>query len=314
VLKRRVKGGIVLKHALLVLSVVLSVILAVSSTAHEADYVHEEAATNASLLTTKLVRNATFYNDSSATAVNKSWTIIELAMESDACAKKLECTAAEQNLFWFDCYYDTADNICRCFKGDISQCKVAESSLPLNDWCAYQFECVKRLDGNYQINCHFDKQLVQCRCFVGDLEKCMGEKSLLNKSMLLELEAAEKEAARKESEQTEPKNASGITGRAAGGLLSGVSGGLAQLKGLLSKPVTIASNKVPAGMVAGLAIAGFAVAAFVFLFAKSPHGDLNKARAYHRRAEELHEKGKEEAAHKYYKLADECRAKARKGE
>ncbi len=315
---------------LLVLAVVLPVIMAVSSAAHEAEYPHEETPeANNSLLATELVRNTSFYNDSSATAVNnsaktssstpaekKQLTIAELEKESDECARKLECTATgEQKLFWFDCYYDAADNICRCFKGDISQCKAAKSSLPLNDWCAYQFECVKRPDGNYQIKCHFDNQLSQCRCYVGDLEQCNGEKSLLNKSGLLELEAAEKEAARN---AVEKKNAAGITGRAAGGLLSGVSTGasraFARLKDFLSKPVVIASKTVQAGMVAGLAIALAAVAIFVFMFAKSPHGNLDKARAYHRRAEELHEKGKEEEAHKYYKLADESRAKARKSE
>ncbi len=221
------------------------------------------------------------------------------------CAKEFECRVADygEKTFWFNCQYDSSAGVCRCNKGDIDDCDVSRSSLTKDDLCAYQFECAPRSDGNYQYNCFFDASSKSCRCSVGDLENCRGEKSLLNKSRLLAMAAKEKAMAEKamaEKAMAEKKevaapvpeprdNNNSITGKIA----SVVSGN---------------SSALLIGIGAGILL--FIVT--VLLFGAVKGDDLSMARRFHRKAESLHDKGNEEEAHRYYKLADEYRAKSRK--
>ncbi len=218
-----------------------------------------------------------------------------ISTNSAQCGKEFECKPAGDGLFWFNCYFDASGNDCRCYKGDITQCDVKKSSFSQDDWCAYQFECMKRDDGAFQFNCYFDGALSQCRCFVGDLSQCRGEKSLLNKTLLEEQERLSK---------TPVQSPINITGSVvaevkAAETIKNESSSLFSVS--LPKPFSFA-------MVGGVILV-FIVA--LLIIAKSQGSYLDKARKFHKKAEEMHETGKEEEAKAYYKLAEEYRSKAR---
>lgn len=206
---------------------------------------------------------------------------------SDAdCSRQLECQLAERaaRLYWFGCYSDSGS--CRCFKGEVSQCNVAKSSFSADDFCAYQFECVERSDGNFQFNCYYDRGVKGCRCFSGDLGQCRAGKSQFTRSELSAMAAPNPPSTSNASNVSQPQQPV-ISGFNAGGF--------------------------NAYVIAGAAIAFLVVAlVLLFLFRETPQGDLGKARNFHRKAEELHEKGDEGEAHKYYSLAEEYRARARR--
>ncbi len=212
--------------------------------------------------------------------------------ENLRCAKEFECRVAsysEKN-FWFGCYFDSSDNECKCYKGDITDCDLGKGSVSKDDWCAYQYECVENGDGLYQFNCYFDGQ---CKCYVGDFDQCREDKSLVNKSEVF---------VRKEPSKVN------------------ITLDIAPVKeadkvNVSETPVSFFSVKNPVffwGMISvGLAV--FLV--ILIILAKGASEDnLVKARRFHRKAEELHDKGMEDEAHKYYKLAEEHRSQARGSE
>ncbi|MBI3033870.1 hypothetical protein HYY72_01815 [Candidatus Woesearchaeota archaeon] len=230
----------------------------------------------------------------------------DISRENDRCAKQFECRLSSVGQFWFGCYYDEKDGLCRCYKGDVSQCSVKKSSFSQDDWCAYQYECLKRPDGYYQFNCYYDNSSSSCRCFVGQLSQCRGDKSLVSKSRLLELEA-----------QEDAFNAS-LSGD------DGLKNGSFQITGSISIDSSNGTNSsgmagfvssIPSSVQIGiLALVGIIILVVLFfVFRSGFEDDIELAREYHRKAEDLHEQGREEEAHKYYKLAEECRAKARDG-
>ncbi len=204
-----------------------------------------------------------------------------------SCGRQYECRLADAKLrqFWFGCYYESG--ICRCFKGDLTSCNPTKSSFSSDDFCAYQFECVKRPDGNYQFNCFFEKNRSVCKCFSGDLDQCRGEKSLLNKTYLLSLQAKER-----------PLNVS------------------APVSNVSQEPVADQPSNMNNAYLIGTIVLVFLIiaAVLVLFFRETPEGDLNKARHYHKMAEDLHDKGKDEEAKKYYSLAEKYREKSRKVE
>ncbi len=241
--------------------------------------------------------------------LNSTANLINVAQENARCGKEFECkiTSYSEKLFWFNCYYDEKDSACRCYKGDITSCNVKKSSVTIDDLCAYQFECADRGDGTYQFNCYFDAPLNQCRCFVGDLSQCRADKSLLNKSELL---AAEQQKAANKSKANESLPITGesvlVNAPRKPSSTSKTNSSAMALIELASK------NPVTTGVVL---FALIALLLLVIIFARSSGGDsLEKARRFHRKAEELHENGNEEEAHRYYELAEKYRAKARGAE
>ncbi len=212
-----------------------------------------------------------------------------VVLDNRACSKEYECKVASyaERSFWFGCYFDTSDNNCKCYKGDLKDCDLAKSSVSKDDWCAIQYECVENRDGLYQFNCYFDGD---CRCFVGELSQCREEKSMINKSELLAKEVPVVNVSIGKTNVTEKTNAT-----------------------LAPKSSSIMGQNplVLVGIAAGIVV--FLVVLFIILKGAA-EDSLVKARRFHRKAEELHEKGKEDEANKYYKLAEECRSNARGSE
>lgn len=284
----------------------LAVMVALAGLAHAHETGTEHSEPNAS--TANLAsRNITLTNTSSAQpqGVSGARTSPGSSSESARCAMEHECRIESQyeKTFWFGCYFDDSEGICRCYKGDLSQCNISRSSVGLDDWCAYQFECVKRPDSNYQFNCYFDQPSSQCRCFVGDLSQCRGEKSLLNKSVL----AAEELRMHEPNERRNAGNASmiTITGEAVKG-----SGSAVKNETLAEKVEAVARK--PVFLLSAAAIIGLLIFFGIMLFRETPESDINKARKFHRKAEELHDKGEESESHRYYQLAEDYRTRARK--
>ncbi|MBI4438557.1 hypothetical protein HY640_01335 [Candidatus Woesearchaeota archaeon] len=280
-----------MKRAILFLTLMVAL---ASAYAHDTGIEHPEPKASTANLSS---RNLTLTNASSAQPEGLGGG----SVKNDAkCSSEYECRIASQHekTFWFGCYFDNSDGMCRCFKGDLSQCNISRSSVSLDDWCAYQFECVKRSDENYQFNCYFDQPSSQCRCFVGELSQCRGDKSLLNKAALMEDE-------RRMSEGRKPAaNASLITVTGEAVKSPEDTSTLAErLEVIARKPIFLLSA---AAMIAILILVG------IMLFRETPASDLSHARKFHRKAEQLHEKGEESESHRYYQLAEEYRAKARK--
>lgn len=212
-----------------------------------------------------------------------------IASPSADCSSKFECRHTGEKTFWFNCYYDYDSSTCRCYKGEISDCKLEKSSLTKDEWCAYQFECVKRPDGLYQFNCYFDDQ---CRCFVGSLSQCRAEKSVFKASELQE--------SVKDNEPDTNGNDSNVIS------ITGSS--------VANNSINQTSNNsglFPANSPFFKAAVGFALLTSIliaFIVMKGlGEGKLEKAKKLHKRAEELHDQGREEEAHRYYELAERYR-------
>ncbi|MBI2133545.1 hypothetical protein HYU11_02585 [Candidatus Woesearchaeota archaeon] len=210
--------------------------------------------------------------------------LADLSRKTADCAKEFECRVADysERSFWFGCYSD--NGTCRCYKGDFSDCNVDASSITMDYWCALQYECVGAGDGLYQFGCYFDGQ---CKCFVGDLEQCDGERSFVNKSALLSARQLKKTELKINDS---PGNASTVSQQARSS--SGFSFSPLMLAGI------------------GFFLAVVGLVSFVFL-RSGAEDSLEKARRFHRKAEELHDAGNEEEAHKYYRLAEDYRIKSR---
>ena len=67
-------------------------------------------------------------------------------------------------------------------------------------------------------------------------------------------------------------------------------------------------------IIGAAALFGVLVLVLILALMSAPASDIEKARKYHHKAEQLHDQGKEEEAHKFYKLAEEYREKARGGQ
>lgn len=186
-----------------------------------------------------------------------------------SCARIYECRPAGGGDFWFDCHIDKTST-CRCYTGKIDACNVSRSSLTLNELCSLKYECGRRRDGKYWINCTYSNADTGCRCYASKSSCALVNQTLTSSPVF-------------------------VADYERGNILrSALNSGFTAARWLFT-------NR-PAGIAAVVLVISI-VLLFYFSNRDSAGNNLRKARAYHRKGERLHKKGKEAKAAKYYELA-----------
>ena len=207
-----------------------------------------------------------------------------IVKENEACMEQYGCLLTPDGQHYFDCYYDIAEKKCKCFTGHFAQCKVT------NNYCSVLYECKEAPQGDYYFDCYLDKEANNCKCFIGAFGRCRMDKS---------------------SVRTRPPKAE-----------ENVTLNISEENPIITE-LPLNETKTPPkklplkqimfggfGIIVIVIILVIVLAIIVVRSRDTPENNLRRARNYHHKAENLHEKGREERAKHYYALAEKYRKRA----
>lgn len=160
--------------------------------------------------------------------------------------------------------------------------KIEVNLTQKNRECQLRYECMPHEDYFYY-SCYFDENISDCRCFVGLFSMCNLEAS--NLSIIAKPTPKEIFVVKYVKEK-----------------LKSIEPLLILAKGVLYNWRT--------GVV-GILIVLVILIVFYAYNRDTPSNNLRKASSYHKKAQELYEKGRYEKAEKYYKLAEEYRKRVK---